>query len=306
LRGYHSLFLGIVSHVPYHQFRIMVDQSAIHTPKKQKMSTKKTILITGAGSGMGEGTAIGLAQLGHQVIAGVQISPQVTALRRKAEELGLTDNLRVEKLDILNHIDVTNSLRWDIDILFSHAGIGDAGPIFEIPIELVRSDFETNFFAPLSLAQKFIAKWITEGKKGKLIFTSSEVGLITVQGFSAYEATKHALEAVAEGLQLEMKPYGIQVQTINPGPYFTGFNETSVDNALHWLDDSKNFTKRADFLKMFDALLGTPEGRLDPREAIEAMVKIVPAETGKFRNVVPQSAEATLKEIQLKAWDNTI
>jgi hypothetical protein len=56
----------------------------------------------------------------------------------------------------------------------------------------------------------------------------------------------------------------------------------------------------------FDALLGTPQGRLDPREMIDAMIKIVPAENGKFRNVVPQFVEDMLKEHQLKAWDVTI
>jgi NADP-dependent 3-hydroxy acid dehydrogenase YdfG len=73
------------------------------------MNAKKTILISGAGSGIGEGTAIGLAQAGHRVIAGVQIYPQVTALRRKAEALGLSENLRVRKLDILDPFDVENA-----------------------------------------------------------------------------------------------------------------------------------------------------------------------------------------------------
>ncbi len=123
------------------------------------MGTKKTILITGAGSGMAEGVAIGLAKLGHKIIAGVQISPQVTALRRKAAELGLEQHLRVEKLDLLDPFDVDNALKWDIDILFNHAGIGESGPISEIPLALVRSNYETNVFAPLVLTQRFIAKW---------------------------------------------------------------------------------------------------------------------------------------------------
>jgi NADP-dependent 3-hydroxy acid dehydrogenase YdfG len=68
--------------------------------------TKKRILITGAGSGFGEGAAIGLGQNGHDVIAGVQIWPQVTSLRRKVKALELS-NLRIEKLDLLNSYDVS-------------------------------------------------------------------------------------------------------------------------------------------------------------------------------------------------------
>jgi NADP-dependent 3-hydroxy acid dehydrogenase YdfG len=86
--------------------------------------SKKRILITGAGSGFGEGAAIGLAQNGHDVIAGAQIWPQVTSLRQKVKSLGL-NNLRVEKLDLLHPYDVDHVLKWDIDILFSNAGIGE-------------------------------------------------------------------------------------------------------------------------------------------------------------------------------------
>lgn len=267
----------------------------------------KRILITGAGSGFGEGAAIGLAKLGHKVIAGVQISPQVTPLRQKAIELGIQDNLRVERLDLLDPYDVKYALTWDIDIFFSNAGIGEAGPTFEIPVDLVRRNFETNVFAPLSLAQQFIAKFINEKRKGKVVFTSSMGGLFTPPGYGIYVSTKHALEAIAEALQTELtEKYGIQIQTINPGAYLTGYNETMADNPFRWLDDSKNFTKRAEMRATFDSLLGTPQGRLDPAEMIEAMIKIVPAETGKFRNVVPQFVEDMLKEHQLKAWENTI
>jgi NAD(P)-dependent dehydrogenase (short-subunit alcohol dehydrogenase family) len=268
--------------------------------------SNKRILITGAGSGLGEGTAIGLAQLGHQVIAGVQISPQVTALRLKAKELGLENNLRVEKLDILDPYDVKYALTWDIDILLSNAGIGEAGPTFEIPVELVRRNFETNVFAPLDMAQKFIAKFINEKRKGKVVFTSSMGGLFTPAGYGIYVSTKHALEAIAEALHDELKPYNIQIQTINPGAYLTGYNETMADNPFRWLDDSKNFTKRADMRATFDSLLGTPEGRLDPKEMIDAMIEIVPSESGRFRNVVPKFVEDMLKDHQLKAWQNTI
>ena len=265
----------------------------------------KTILITGAGSGFGEGAAIGLAKNGHNVIAGVKISPQVTALRKKAEQLGLK-NLRVEKLDLLDPYDVAQAHSWDIDILFNNAGIGESGPVSEIPVDLLRSNFETNLFAPLALTQGFIKRWIAAKRPGKIVFTSSVVGLFTVAGFGPYASTKHALEAVAEAMQQELSPFGIKVQTINPGAYFTGFNETMSDTAFRWLDDSCNFTKHAAMREIFDSLLKQPEGHLDPAEMIDRMIEIVPADTGKFRNVVPKSAEDMLKKHQQDAWDSQI
>ncbi len=170
----------------------------------------------------------------------------------------------------------------------------------------MRGNFETNVFAPLHLAQQFIAKFIREKRKGKIVFTSSMGGLFTPDGFGIYVSTKHALEAVAEALASELKKYNIQVQTINPGAYLTGYNETMADAPFRWLDDAKNFTKKAEMRATFDALLGTPQGRLDPQEMIEAMIRIVPAEHGKFRNVVPQFVEDMLKEHQQQAWEVAI
>jgi NAD(P)-dependent dehydrogenase (short-subunit alcohol dehydrogenase family) len=265
----------------------------------------KTILITGAGSGFGEAAAIGLAQNGHNVIATVQISPQVTPLREKAKALGLK-NLRVEKLDLTDPYDVAYIQTFDIDVLWNNAGMGEAGPVFEIPMDLVRRNYEVNVFQPLNLTQAFVRKWIDAKKKGKIVFTSSMGGLFTPANWGVYVSTKHALESVAEALQQELKPYGIQVQTINPGAYYTGYNETMADTPFRWLDDSKHVTKRAALCKEFDTFLQAPDGHLDAQEMIDRMVEIVPADTGKFRNVVPKAIEDMLKAHQLAAWENQI
>lgn len=270
------------------------------------MAKSKTILITGAGTGLGEGAAIGLAKLGHNVIAGVHIDPQVTVLRNKAKELGIEKNLQVQRLDILDPYDVIAALRLDIDILVNNAGIGETGPIFETPLELVRKNFETNVFAALSLSQKVVAKLITEKKKGKIIWLSSMGGLFTPTHFGVYCSTKHALEAIAESMKEELAPYNIQVQTINPGAFFTGFNERMSETSYRWLDDDKNFTKKADLKKAFDAQISTSDWKLVPQDMIDEMVKVIPADTGKFRNVFPQFVEDMLKDLQAKAWKNTI
>jgi NAD(P)-dependent dehydrogenase (short-subunit alcohol dehydrogenase family) len=267
--------------------------------------TSKTILITGAGSGLGEAAGIGLAQKGHFVIATAQIAPQVAALRNKVAALGLK-NMRVEKLDLFDPYDVQTAQSWDIDVLWNNAGIGESGPASEIPVELVRRNYETNVFKPLELTQGFIKKWVATKRKAKIVFTSSMGGLFTPAGFGVYVSTKHAIEAIAESLQQELAPFEIKVQTINPGAYLTGYNETMADSAFRWLDDSKNFTKRAALRKTLDDMLSQPSGHLDPAEMIARMIEIVPADTGKFRNVCPQFIEDMLKKSQADAWNNGI
>ena len=267
--------------------------------------SKKTILVTGAGSGFGKAAAIGMAKNGHDVIATVQVSPQVMPLREEAQALGLP-NLRVERLDLTDSYDIAQALTWDIDVLWNNAGQGESGPVWEIPVDLVRRNFEINVFLPLVLTQGVVKKWVAASKKGKVVFTSSMGGLFTPANWGTYVSTKHALESIAEALQQELSSYGIKIQTINPGAYYTGYNETMADNPFRWLDDQKNFTKRADLRKGFDDFFATPEGKMDPKEMIDRMIEIVPADTGKFRNVVPKKIEDMLKEHQLQAWENQI
>jgi NAD(P)-dependent dehydrogenase (short-subunit alcohol dehydrogenase family) len=136
----------------------------------------KTILITGAGSGFGEAAAIGMARNGHNVIASVQFSPHVTPLREKARKLGLK-NLRVEKLDLFDPYDVSYAQTWEIDVLWNNVGSGESGLVFEIPVDLVRRNYEVNVLLPLALTQGFVKKWIPQKKKAKIVFTSSMGGL---------------------------------------------------------------------------------------------------------------------------------
>jgi NAD(P)-dependent dehydrogenase (short-subunit alcohol dehydrogenase family) len=131
-------------------------------------------------------------------------------------------------------------------------------------------------------------------------------GLFTPAYWGVYVSTKHALESIAEAMQQELASFGIKVQTINPGAYYTGYNETMADTAFRWLDETKHFTKRAELRKAFDTFLDAPDGHLDAREMIDRMIEIVPADIGKFRNVVPKATEDMLKAHQLAAWDNRI
>jgi short-subunit dehydrogenase len=267
--------------------------------------TKKRILISGGSSGFGELAAFGLAKAGHDVIIGAQIWPQVTQLRQKAKTLGLTQ-LRIEKLDILDPYDIQNATKWDVDILVNNAAIGISGPMSEIPLELLRRSFETNFFAPLALTQAVVRKMVEQKRRGKVVFVSSIGGLIAVPYGGPYATTKHALEALAGSMKAELTPFGIQIQLINPGGYFTGFNETEAESATHWMDDNKNYIKSDVVQSFFKQILGVPENMLDPQRMADAMVSIVPSETGLFRNVVPKETEDLARSVQRDLWDAKI
>lgn len=246
-----------------------------------------------------------MARNGHVIIATAHISSQVTPLREKAKALGL-HNMRVERLDLTDPYDIAQAQSWDIDVLWNNAGMGESGPVWEIPLELVRRNYEINVFLPLLLTQGVVRKWVHARKPGNVVFTSSMGGLFTPANWGTYVSTKHALESIAEALQQELVPHGIKVQTINPGAYYTGYNETMADNAFRWLDDNKHVTRRADLRQAFDDLFATPEGKMDPQEMIDRMIEIVPADTGKFRNVMPKKIEDMLKSHQLAAWENRI
>ena len=259
----------------------------------------KKILITGAGSGLGRGAALGLAKSGHRVIASVQIWPQVTELRQHAADLGLDQNIVVEKLDVLDPRDIEAALQWDFDTFVSNAAIGDSGPMAEIPVDLVRRTFETNVFANLELTQKIARKFIDGRVKGRLVFMSSVGGFLTAPGLGAYCASKHAIEAIAAGLRDELAGHNITVQTINPGPFLTGFNDRMGESTFKWLDESRNFSTGAELRANFARIM---QGQFDPQDMIDKMVTVIGAEDGLYRNVWPPQTEELIKQVQAKDW----
>ena len=111
---------------------------------------------------------------------------------------------------------------------------------------------------PLDLLQRVVKRWVGSKTRGKIVFLSSVLGVVSPPMVGAYSATKHAVQAIAEAMQDELQSFGIQVQTINPGPYLTGFNETMVEAAYRWLDDAVTFTPRAMVKEVTDGLLADP------------------------------------------------
>lgn len=256
----------------------------------------KRILVTGAGSGFGKGCALALAQRGHHVIAGVENAAHEATLQKAADEAGAP--LQIAVLDITDAADHEAAFAHEIDVLVNNAGVMEAGPVAEIPMERVRRNFEINVFGTLALTQGFARQMVRRGS-GKIIFVSSMNGLVTVPFLGAYGATKHALESIAEALKTELAGTGVEICTVNPGAFATGLNDRAAEIAMGWLDLDTTFLRPEFYAEARRGL----EGQFDPQLAVDALVRIVEEDASKFRNVVPEEIVDWIKAIQQKAWE---
>ena len=262
----------------------------------------KTILMTGAGSGFGKGTVLGLAKKGHKVIATCEIWPQVTELRATAEQEGV--EIEVTKMDLVNKEEreiVFKKYGDKIDILVPNAASGETGPIAEIPVDRVRRVFEVNVFCTLEFIQPFARHFAKKGK-GKIIFTSSIAGFSTFPFLAPYCASKHALEAIVQLMREEMEGTGVQIATVNPGPFRTGFNDRMYDTLDQWYDPDQNFTPK-EKIRDIQQLFAGEDLQLDPQEMIDFMIETIPQDHHKFRNVCPPRFIEDVKKYQESLWD---
>jgi NAD(P)-dependent dehydrogenase (short-subunit alcohol dehydrogenase family) len=256
----------------------------------------KKVLITGAGTGFGREVAMRLALKGFDVVAAVEIYAQVQTLKRDAAERGVS--LQVEKLDVTNEGDRKKALAWNIEILVNNAGVLEGGSVLDIPAANIRHEFEVNVIGPLLLTQG-IAKQMVKRRAGRIVWVSSREGLNVNPFTGIYSASKHAVEAIAETMSLELQEFGIEVATINPGPFLTGFNDRGFETWKSWEDDPSE--------RLFDyAELAFPRAQFDPEPVYATMTAVAAGEVDSYRNLEPKSMLDETKHLVEAPWTKKI
>jgi short-subunit dehydrogenase len=253
--------------------------------RKEILHMQKSVLITGAGSGFGKGTALALAAKGHRVIATTETQDQASALREEAPQL------EVIKLDITNTADISQVENLTIDVLINNAGAGQTGPIADVPIDRVRHLFEVNVFGTLAITQAVLPQMVARGS-GRIIIMSSVAGVMSGPSFGPYSMTKHALEAMGKALRAEIAGQGIDVTLINPGPYNTGFNDRMANSMWEWFDDKSVNAPAAELMRIVGSMVTT--GQLDPADVHNRLVELVEADTTTENNFMPPEIAAML------------
>ncbi|MFJ2015967.1 SDR family oxidoreductase [Streptomyces nodosus] len=256
----------------------------------------RKVLITGAGSGFGHEVAMRLAEKGFEVIAAVEIYGQVQTLKRQAAERGV--RLQVEKLDVTHDGDRRKALAWNVEILVNNAGVGEGGSTVDIPARNIRHEFEVNVIGPLLLTQG-IAKQMVKRGAGRIVWVSSREGLNVNPFTGIYSASKHAVEAIAETMAYELQEFGIEVATINPGPFLTGFNDRMFQTWESWEDDPSE--------RLFDyAELSFPRAQFDPEPVYATMTAVAAGEVDSYRNLEPKSMIEETKRLQQVPWERKV
>ena len=187
----------------------------------------KTIVITGASSGIGKATARLFHDKGWNVVATMRRPDAETDLRP-------SDRMKLLALDVQDPqspktvVEQAIGAFGKIDCWLNNAGYGAFGPVEAGTREQVMRQFDVNVFGLIACVQA-VAPHFRARRAGTLINVSSIGGLMTVPAFSVYNATKFAVEGLSEGLWYELGAFGVRVKVIEPGAIKTEFGGRSAD-----------------------------------------------------------------------------
>lgn len=178
---------------------------------------KKVILVTGASSGLGLATAKALSAQGHTVYG---TSRDVTRLQKvsfNALQMDVTSDASVKAA-----CDKIFNADGAIDVLINNAGNGITGPLYDMPVDDAKKQFEVNFFGVVRVCSAVLPGMI-EKKQGLVINISSLAGLFGLPYQGLYSASKFAIEGYSQSLRMELQNTGVKVTVINPGDFKTDF-----------------------------------------------------------------------------------
>ncbi|HAO24247.1 MULTISPECIES: SDR family NAD(P)-dependent oxidoreductase [unclassified Methylophaga] len=206
--------------------------------KNKPNMTRRNILITGCSSGIGLAAAQILHRRGYHVIATVRKPADQSMLC----EAGISSLL----CDLNNSAAIRQMVEsalkaFDgrIDVLFNNAAYGQPGAVEDLSREAMRDQFETNVFGTQELTNLVIRQMRQQGF-GRIIYNSSVLGLIALPYRGAYNASKFAIEGLADTLRLELKGTGIDISLIEPGPITSHFRQNAFVKFQQHIDKNNS------------------------------------------------------------------
>jgi len=220
----------------------------------------RTVLVTGANSGIGLETALELARRGFHTVGSVRTEAKAEVVHQAASDA------EVEVETVL--LDVTDAERCEqvvreleLDALVNNAGYALTGAIEDITDAEARQLFDTMVFAPMRLARLALPSMRSRGG-GRIVNVSSIAGLVSAPLAGWYTGAKHALEALTDALRVEVARDGIAVVLVEPGGFKTGiWADMARDIERHQQAGSRNtsaYERSMQLQRLAEPIMGSP------------------------------------------------
>lgn len=262
------------------------------------------ILITGCSSGIGEYCAKAL----H-----VNPNYHVFATCRKEEDVKrlCDEGLNAYRLDVCDTQSIESALSWmlsqtdgRIDVLFNNAAYGQPGAVEDLRKEVLREQFETNVFGTQELTNKVIPFMRKQGS-GRIIYNSSILGFVAMSYRGAYNASKFAIEGLADTMRLELYGSGIKVVLIEPGPIRSHFRKNALEKFLEHIDQEHS-AHRDVYAKTLQRLQNKKDTpfTLGADAVLEVLLKAMESKSPKARYAVtfPTKLFGVIKRVVPTYW----
>ncbi|HEY6686614.1 MAG TPA: oxidoreductase [Propionibacteriaceae bacterium] len=253
-------------------------------------NSHKTALITGASSGIGEATALQLAELGYTVYAGARRVERMSDLADRGirtRAVDVTDDATMVAL-----VEAIIAETGRIDVLINNAGYGSYGALEDVPMEEARRQFEVNLFGLARLTQLVLPQMRAQ-RDGYIVNVSSMGGKIWEPLGSWYHASKFAVEGLSDSLRVEVAEFGIKVVIIQPGSIRSEWSGIAADQ----LEARSANTPYAGQAQIMGAVLrGVDQMQLasGPEVVAETIAKAVQSSKPRTRYVVGGGARGIL------------
>lgn len=276
------------------------------------MTRGKTIFITGASSGIGAACAVGLAERGYRVFAGVRKPADGESLERagggniSAVAIDVTDPAAIDSAVAILRAALDGE---GLDALFNNAGIAVVAPLECVPLDELRRQLEVNVVGTVAVTQALLP--LMRAARGRVITTGSIGGFIASPLLGPYNMSKYALEAFSDALRLEVAAQGIKVILLEPGTISTGMKD-KCDGSAKTLRERGPAHYTELYEDLFDAMMSYGDmawdRASDPHVVLDAVIDAIESPNPKARYLMGHSArlQSLLRRLPDKLRDRVI
>lgn len=265
------------------------------------MTTHPVALITGASSGIGEASAIALAEAGWTVVGAARRLDRLEALRTKGvtpHTVDVTDDASMVAL-----VEDVVAEHGRIDVLVNNAGYSVFGAVEDVPVDVARRQLEVNVLGVSRMSQLVLPHMRAAGS-GRIINIASVAGHVSEPLGGWYHASKYAVEALSDAMRMELAPHGVQVSIIEPGAIRTEFGDIAADSLSEYSGSGPYAAQARRMARAHERMFGADAA--DVSVVVDAIVHAATAGRPRTRYQVPMSAKAMVaatKVVPARAMD---